>query len=120
MELTKENLTVFAAKYYTNEGCSSVEEFEEDLNQSSLAKKMARKIGTGSSTNIRLLCNHVQCFTNNFEIQAAKKILLLELNEKEKKILKTVLNYFGFIRVDEMVDIPYCISTAKLLKDMDR
>jgi hypothetical protein len=120
MELTKDNIVLFAAKYYTNENCSSMEEFEEDLHQSVLSKKLARKIISKSSVNIRLLCNHVQCFTNNFELQAAKKILMFEAKENEKKVIKTVLNYFGFIQVGEMNDTPFCLETAKMLKEMDR
>ena len=97
-----------------------MEEFYEDLRQNDLAKKLAKKISKNKSANIRLLCNHIQCFTNNFDLYGAKKILMFEIEENQKKIIKTVLNYFGFIEVYEMKDTPFCLETAKLLKDMDK
>lgn len=120
MELCKENFIVYASRFYTNENCSSFEEFQTDLEQSRLAKKLAKKISQGRSTNIRLLCNHIQCFTNNFELNAAKTLLIFDTTEEEKKALKTVLHYFGFLSDKEMVDIKYCLNTAKALKEMDK
>jgi hypothetical protein len=45
---------------------------------------------------------------------------MFDTKENEKKVIKTVLNYFGFIQVGEMNDTPFCLETAKMLKDMDR
>lgn len=120
MELCKENFIIYASRAYTNEYCSSMEEFHADLEQHVLARKLSKKIVTGKSVNVRLLCNHIQCFTNNFEINAAKKIIMFEASDVEKSSLKTVLNYFGFIRTYEYEDVRYCLQTAKLLKDMDK
>lgn len=120
MELSKQNLPVYASRFYTNENCESVEEFEDDLKSYRLAQKLASRISNGKSDNIRLLCNHVMCFTNNFELQAAKKILMFEAREEEKKVLKTVLNYFGFLAVGEMPEIAFSLEAAKALKEMDK
>lgn len=120
MDLTKQNLPVYASRFYTNENCESVEEFEDDLNKYKLSIKLARKILSGKSDNIRLLCNHVMCFTNNFELQAAKKILMLEATKEEKMVLKTVLNYFGFLTTEEMLEIPFSTIAAKALQEMDK
>lgn len=120
MQLNKFNIEVFAARNYINEACLSREEFEEDFQRSELARKMTRKIIRGASVNIRLLCNHILCFTNNFQIEAAKQILLFEATEEEKQVLKTVLNYFNFVGENEMTDTRFHLETAKLLKEMDR
>lgn len=119
MQLNKSNYELYAAKHYVNNLCLSRKEFEEDLAYTHLAKKMTRKIIKGSSVNIRLLCNHILCFTNNFEMQAAKNLLMFEASEEEKQVLKTILNYFGFIAKGEMSDIRFHLRTAKLLKEMD-
>ena len=119
MNLNNFNYEIYAAKNYTNETCLSREEFEEDLERANLSKKMARKVIRGSSVNIRLLCNHVLCFTNNFEIEAAKRLLMFDSSEEERQVIKTVLNYLGFIAPGELPHIKFHLTTAKLLKEMD-
>ena len=119
MELTESNLPVYASKFYTNSCCTDLDEYLDDLNRYKLAQKLAKKIGLGKSENIRLLCNHVVCFTNNFEIQSAKRILMFNASSVEREVLKTVLNYFGFLEVGEMGDIHFNLNAAKALKEMD-
>ena len=53
-------------------------------------------------------------------MKAAKNILMYGLNEKEKAVMKTVLNYFGFLVFNEMPTIKFDLYTAKYLKEMDR
>lgn len=119
MELTESNLEIYAAKYYRSESCLSREEFVEDLNRHKLAKKLTKKFAAEKSENIRLLCNHVLCFTNSFDLPAAKNILMFGISEKEKMVMKTVLNYFGFLLPNEMPNIKFDLYTAKVLKEMD-
>src|SRR5210317_1966230 len=119
MELNADTLELFAAKNYTNPFCHSKEEFIEDLNRFKLAKKLAKKINTDKTKNIRLLVNHVICFTNNFERNAAKKILMTFATEEEKRVFKTVLTYLSLLDNKEYVDTGHCLYTAKLLKEMD-
>lgn len=119
MELNSDTLEYFAAKNYNNPFCHSKQEFLEDLNRFKLAKKLAKKINTDKTKNIRLLVNHVICFTNNFELQAAKKILFYFAVEKEKEVFKTILTYLSLMDKNENPDINFCLMTAKLLKGMD-
>lgn len=118
MELNRDNLEVYAAQRYTNSFCMSKSEFIEDLNKSALARKMARKFARRKTDNIRLFCNHVLCFTNNFEPRAAKHILLLDLTEHETAVMCTVLNYLGFTTKEEVQHID--MFTAQALKEMDK
>ena len=119
MDLNDSNLEIYAAKYYRSESCLSKEEFLEDLNRHKLIKKLTKKFAAEKSDNIRLLCNHTLCFTNSFELPAAKNILMYGISEKEKEVLKTVLNYFGFLLLNEMPNIKFDLYTAKALKEMD-
>lgn len=119
MELNSDTLEYFAAKNYKNPFCHSKAEFLEDLNRFKLAKKLAKKINTDKTKNIRLLVNHVICFTNNFELQAAKKILFFFAVDKEKEVFKTVLTYLSLVDKNEYTDVNHCLLTAKLLKEMD-
>lgn len=119
MDLNDSNLEIYAAKYYRSDSCLSKEEFTEDLYRHKLAKKLTKKFAAKKSENIRLLCNHVLCFTNSFELLAAKNILMYGVSEKEKEVMKTVLNYFGFLIPNEMPNIKFDLYTAKILKEMD-
>lgn len=118
MELNEDNLEIFAAKNYSNNLCLSKVEFFEDLGRRKLVRKMVKKFADQKSTNIRLFCNHVITFTNNFEIEAAKKILLHGLNEKESAVLGTVFTYLGYTSPMEIMK--YDLFTAKALKEMDK
>ena len=120
MELSRENLPVYASRFYTNSLCVGLDEYMEDLSRYRLVQKLSKKIGLGRSENIRLLCNHVVCFTNNFQVDAAKKILMFEAEPVEKEVIKTILNYLGFLEVDEMKNIAFNLNAAKALKEMDK
>lgn len=119
MKLTSDNLEVVAAKYYTNESCLSTEEFIEDLSMHKIIKKLAKKISVGNSRNLRLLTNHIICFTNNFEIRFAKNLLLFECNDTQKKVIRAVLLYLGFLDKHEYTAALLDYDTIKLLKEMD-
>lgn len=120
MQITSENVEVLAAKAYTNTSCLSTEEFLEDLSMHKMIKKLARKISKGNSKNLRLLTNHIICFTNNFEINFSKEVLLMETDEKEKKVIRAVLLYLGFLKKTEYTAALLDFDTVKLLKEMDR
>lgn len=120
MQLNSKNLKVFAAKHYTNDNCESIEEFEEDFKKFMLSNKMFTRIVNGRVSSIRLLCNHVITLTNNFEVDAVKRIMLFLCNEKEKESCKTVLNYLNFLSPLEWQEVKFCLQTAILLKEMDR
>jgi hypothetical protein len=119
ININESNIEVYAAQNYRSLYCISKEEFLEDFNRHRLAKKLTKKFALQRSDNIRLLCNHVLCFTNNFDLYAAKKILMYGINEKEQSVMKTVLNYFGFLVPNEMPEIKFDLYTAKILKEMD-
>lgn len=120
MKLTRDNFHVMAAKAYTNEQCISTEEFLEDLAAHSLVKKMARKIIKGSSKNLRLLTNHVICFSNNFEPSFVKEALLFDTGIKETRVINAVLLYLGFLEKHEYTVTSLDFETLKLLKEMDK
>ena len=120
MTVTSENLEVLAAKAYTNVNCLSTEEFLEDLSMHKIIKKLAKKISKGSSKNLRLLTNHIICFTNTFEINFSKEVLMLDADDKERKVIRAILLYLGFLKKSEYTAALLDYETVKLLKEMDR
>lgn len=120
MKVTSDNLEVLAAKAYTNTTCLSTEEFLEDLSMYRMIRKLAKKISRGNSKNLRLLTNHIICFTNNFEIEFAKQVLLLECDEHDSKVIRAVLLYLGFLTKKEYTTVLLDYNTVRLLKEMDK
>ena len=112
-------MEVLAAKAYTNTSCLSTDEFLEDFLMHKVIKKLARKISVGNSKNLRLLTNHIICFTNNFEVNFSKECLLFETDEKEKRVIRAVLLYLGFLKKTEYTTALLDYNTIKLLKEMD-
>jgi len=120
MKLTSDNIELVAAKNYTNEGCLSNEEFLEDLYMHRIIKKLAKKISIGNSKNLRLLTNHIICFTNNFELRFAKDVLLFDdCSETQKKVIRSVLLYLGFLDKHEYNALLLDFDTIRLLKELD-
>lgn len=120
MKITSENLEVLAAKAYTNVSCLSTEEFLDDLSKHKIIKKLARKISRGNSKNLRLLTNHIICFTNNFELRFSKSLLLDSTDSKESRVIRTVFLYLGFLDKHEYSTVLLDYDTVTLLKEMDR
>lgn len=120
MKITNDNLEVLAAKAYLNTSCLSTDEFLEDLSRHKIISKLARKISKGNSKNLRLLTNHIICFTNNFNVAFAKQLLLNTNSEKESKVIRAVLLYLGFLTNTEYTNSLLDFETIKLLKDMDK
>ena len=119
MQLTRENFVIIAAQNYTNPSCTTEEEFHEDLSLHNSVKKLAKRISKGNSKNLRLLTNHVICFTNSFEIEFAKEALLLGTDPREAGVIKSILVYLGFLARHEYQVEELDLEAVRLLKDMD-
>lgn len=120
MDLNKNNIEIYAAKAYTNKFCQSKDEFFSDLARLKLTCKLAKKVNNDKSQNMRLLLNHVICFTNNFELEAAKKMFYLQASDAEKQVIKSVLTYLNLLGKEEWPNVSHSLPTAKLLKELDR
>jgi len=104
---------------YTNATISTQEEFEEDFAKFMMAKKLATRIYLGKTDSIRLLCNHIICITNVFDVTTVKHIFK-DLCTAEISSIKTVMTYLNFLDTKEWADVKHCLRTAELLKEMDR
>jgi hypothetical protein len=77
--------------HYDNPGCSTVEDFNDDLQKVIHIKKLVSK-----DFNKRLLLNHIIVLLNTFETKAAVTMLFYKIDEKYWPIIKT---YFEFLSV---------------------
>lgn len=75
MKLTKQNFKLFAAKHYDNESCLNSDEFESDLNQIKVIKRMMTRYSNGEESNLKLLVNNVVTFFNCFTVEGATELI---------------------------------------------
>lgn len=116
IELTDENLFLYAAKHYYNPKYIDVEEFEEDLKRFKYIKRLLnRYIETGRLSE-RLILNHVVVLFNVFGTEPALNMLKLKLDERHWPMIKPFLVYLRHIKNDEFTDIPMDQNVVEALR----
>lgn len=115
MELTKDNLRVFAAKYYDNIYCISEEEFDSDLKQVIVIKKMMTRYMNGNETNLALLVNNFIVFFNCFDHYAATRILEFHIDDSAVPYYNAILKFLSFPLIAPPDDLH-----GKLYQDLKR
>ena len=105
IELTEDNLYLYAAKHYYNPKFIDAEEFEEDLKRFKYIKRLCNKYLETDKLSERLLLNHLIITFNVFGIEPTLSILNLKLNESHWPIIKPFLIYLNYIRNDQYTNI---------------
>lgn len=105
IELTEENLFLYAAKHYYNPRFIDAEEFNEDLKRFTYIKRLLNRYQETAKLSERLILNHLIVVFNVFGIDAALKILELKLDDNQWKYIKPFLIFLRFIRNDEYTNI---------------
>lgn len=90
-DLNEKNYVHFAMKYYTNIQCTSVEEFNEDLNKIKYVKRLFNRFLETGELRINLIMNHLIVIYNVFETEAATRMLFFKVEKKFYSILKPFL-----------------------------
>jgi hypothetical protein len=97
INLTKENVKLFAASVYQNPSCKSDLEFEEDYLRIKYLKTLLYKYLNNKKINIRILINHIICINNVFPGEATARILYTETIEESWNALGTILVYLSLM-----------------------
>lgn len=91
--LTNDNLLLYAAKFYDNPNCESIDEFYYDLSIPLHIKKLFTRYTTNKDLKERLILNHFISLLNVFPVIAATKIIFLKTDPSHYPLVKTVLVY---------------------------
>ncbi len=105
IDLTEENLFLFAAKHYYNPQFSDIEGFYEDLKRFKYIKRLVNRYLDNGDLTERLILNHLIVVFNSFGIEAALEILELKLDEKHWPVVKPFLIFLKYIRNDQYTGI---------------
>ena len=94
-DLNEKNYVHFAMKYYDNRQCTSVEEFNEDLNKIKYVKRLFNRFLETGELRVNLILNHLIVIYNVFENEAATRMLFFRVEKKYYSILKPFLIFLN-------------------------
>ena len=128
-DLNEKNYLHFAMKYYDNRQCTSIEEFNEDLNKIKYVKRLFNRFLETGELRTNLIMNHLIVIYNVFETEAATRMLFFKVEKKFYSILKPFLLFMerlpkvvkGIDGKDVVVnDIPLNEMTVKELRKIEK
>jgi len=94
-DLNEKNYVHFAMKYYDNLQCTSIEEFNEDLNKIKYVKRLFNRFLETGELRTNLILNHLIVIYNVFENEAATRMLFFRVEKKFYSILKPFLIFLN-------------------------
>ena len=120
--LNEQNFMSYAMKMYDNPHCSSVDEFEEDLNRIKYIKRLLNKYEEKDILRGRLLLNHIIILANVFGPTATNRILFHKIEKDLHSHLKSVLSFLNLlaerIPETELEKIPTNPKITKILGEI--
>jgi len=128
-DLNEKNYVHYAMKYYMNNQCTSVEEFNEDLNKVKYVKRLFNRFLETGELRTNLIMNHLIVIYNVFETEAATRMLFFKVEKRFHSILKPFLLFMerlpkvvkGIDGKDVVVnDIPLNEMTVKELRKIEK
>ena len=94
-DLNEKNYLHFAMKFYDNRQCTSIEEFNEDLNKIKYVKRLFNRFLETGELRTNLILNHLIVVYNVFENEAATRMLFFRVEKKFYSILKPFLIFLN-------------------------
>ena len=101
-DLNEDNYIMFATKYYDNPQCTTVEEFNDDLNKIKYVKRLFNRFLETGELRTNLILNHLIVIYNVFENGAATRMLFFRVEKKFYSLLKPFLIFLN--RLPETVN----------------
>ena len=127
-DLTDANFLMFAMKEYTNQQCTNIDEFYDDLKKIKYIKRLINRFLESGKLKEILILNHLIVFYNVFDNKAATRLLFFKIEEKYWSVLKTFLIYLSMmpeivkgIRGEDIIssDIQLNQEVIDTLRDFD-
>ena len=117
-ELNSQNFKTFAAKYYTNKRCLSMDEFYSDLAAFKYVVRLLRRYRQSGKLQEKLILNHIILIYNVFEIHAATRMLFHKIDEDLWPALKTFIVFLNYLQPNTYQDINIDLNIANKLKEI--
>ena len=117
-EITKDNWLLFAQQNYDNPTLEKEEEFYDDIKRFKYLKRLFRKYEITGDIKIRLILNHLVVLQNVFGVEASVSLLLFKVDKRYWSILKTCLDYLGYLYPHELTEFEKDNDIEKMLKEL--
>ena len=117
-EITKDNWLLFAQQNYDNPTLEKEEEFYDDIKRFKYLKRLFRKYEITGDIKIRLILNHLVVLQNVFGVEASVSLLLFKVDERYWSILKTCLDYLGYLYPHELTEFKKDDNIDRMLKEL--
>ena len=95
--LTEANYLMFAMREYSNDQCTNMEEFYDDLKKIKYIKRLINRFLESGKLKEILILNHFIVFYNVFDNKAATRLLFFKIEDKYWSVLKTFLIYLSMM-----------------------
>tara|TARA_Y100000310_G_C20534950_1_gene740394 strand:- start:276 stop:680 length:405 start_codon:yes stop_codon:yes gene_type:complete len=128
--LDEDNFLLYAIKNYTNPSCTSMDEFNEDMNTIKYIKRLFNRYLNDGDLRTNLIVNHLILMYNVFGNEAGTRILFYRVDKEHYPLLKTFLVYLNRLpdRIYgindtpyiDTVDIPLVSDVFQPLRDIDK
>ena len=117
-EITKDNWLLFAQQNYDNPTLETEIEFYDDIKRFKYLKRLFRKYDITGEIKIRLILNHLIVLQNVFGAEVAITLLLYKIDKKYWSVLKTCLNYLGYLYPHELDNVKTDKNIEEMLKEL--
>lgn len=120
MELTKNNLIVYAAKHYYNPKSIDSDMFFEDLKRFKYIKRLLNRYESTGDLCERLLLNHLIVIFNVFGHEAGVEILALKVEMHHWPTLKPFLVFLNAITNEDLIGIDMDQTVVEKLRNLSK
>ena len=117
-EITKDNWLLYAQQNYDNPTLEKEVEFFDDIKRFKYLKRLFRKYDITGDIKIRLVLNHLIVLQNVFGAEVAITLLLFKIDERYWSILKTCLDYLGYLYPHELNEFKKDSQVEEMLKEL--
>ena len=94
-DINENNIELYCMKYYDNPQCTTVEEFNDDLNKIKYVKRLFNRFLETGELRTNLILNHLIVIYNVFENEAATRMLFFRVEKKFYSLLKPFLIFLN-------------------------
>ena len=109
---------MYAIKNYDVPNLDSEQEFYEDIKRFKYLKRLFRKYKATGELKTRLIINHIIVLQNVFGVETACILLLFKVDNQYWSLLKTFLDYLGYLYPHELNDVKVNEEVKKLLEEL--
>jgi len=103
--LNDDTYVMYAMKHYNNPQCTSIDEFNDDLNRMKYLKRLFKKYDNSGVLKDRLILNHIIIFYNVFGIDAGTRLLFYRIEREFHSVMKTFLVYLNFLPEGDIMEV---------------